>query len=105
LDGVKDGFLINPLVVDVRTGITTKLLSEEGYTVLAITEDEENAEQMFYQKDFEKKFSFGSINRAFCDSFLKKCVARSRSGQRRNRQNNRIRGEPETCDQDHPNVQ
>ncbi|HAI6833955.1 TPA: DEAD/DEAH box helicase family protein, partial [Escherichia coli] len=33
LDGVKDGFLINPMVVDARTDITTKLLSEQGYTV------------------------------------------------------------------------
>jgi type I restriction enzyme R subunit len=51
LDGVRDGYLINPIVVDARTGITTKLLSEEGYAVLAVTEDEENAEQTFYQKD------------------------------------------------------
>ena len=30
LDGVKDGFLINPTVVDARTDVTTQLLSEEG---------------------------------------------------------------------------
>ena len=33
LDGVKDGFLINPMVVDARTEITTELLSEEGFVV------------------------------------------------------------------------
>ena len=30
LDGVKDGFLINPTVVDARTDVTTQLLAEEG---------------------------------------------------------------------------
>jgi len=70
LDGVKDGYLINPLVVDVRTGITTRLLSEEGYAVLAVTEDEENPEQTFYQKDFEKKFFSEATNRVFCETFL-----------------------------------
>ncbi|MDD5319327.1 MAG: DEAD/DEAH box helicase family protein [Methylococcales bacterium] len=70
LDGVKDGFLINPVVVDVRTGITTRLLSEEGYAVLAVTEDEENSEQTFYQKDFEKKFFSEATNRVFCETFL-----------------------------------
>ena len=81
LDGVKDGFLINPLVVDARTGITTKLLSEKGYAVLAITEDQENAEQTFYQKDFEKKFFSEATNRAFCDSFLKNALRDPISGE------------------------
>ena len=31
LDGVKDGFLINPIVVDARTEITTELLSADGF--------------------------------------------------------------------------
>lgn len=48
LDGVKDGFLINPVVVDARTDITTQLLSDEGYAVLASGEDGEGAEQTFY---------------------------------------------------------
>src|SRR5690606_12186157 len=33
LDGVKDGFLVNPTVVDARSEITTELLSEEGFVV------------------------------------------------------------------------
>ena len=44
LDGVRDGFLINPVVVDARTDITTQLLSDEGYAALAVTEDEEASE-------------------------------------------------------------
>lgn len=71
LDGVKDGFLINPLVVDARTDITTQLLSEEGYAVMAVSEDGEDAEQTFYQKDFEKKFFSDATNKVFCETFLK----------------------------------
>lgn len=70
LDGVKEGFLINPLVVDARTHITTQLLSESGYSVMAITENEEDAEQTYYQKDFEKKFFSEATNRVFCETFL-----------------------------------
>lgn len=81
LDGVRDGFLINPIVVDARTDITTKLLSEEGYAVLAVSEDEENAEQTFYQKDFEKKFFSEDTNRVFCETFLKNALRDPISGE------------------------
>lgn len=81
LDGVKEGFLINPLVVDARTGITTRLLSEKGYAVLAITEDEENAEQTFYQKDFEKKFFSEATNRVFCETLLNHALRDPISGE------------------------
>ena len=33
-DGVKDGFLINPRVIDARTEITTQLLSNLGYAAI-----------------------------------------------------------------------
>jgi len=71
LDGVHDGFLINPVVVDARTDITTQLLSDEGYSALAVSEDGEDAEQTYYQKDFEKKFFSEPTNRLFCETFLK----------------------------------
>lgn len=38
LDGVKEGYLVNPTVVDARTEITTELLSEKGF-VVAFTDD------------------------------------------------------------------
>ncbi|MGC1861346.1 MAG: DEAD/DEAH box helicase family protein [Methylocystis sp.] len=81
LDGVRDGFLINPIVVDARTNITAKLLSEEGYAVLAVTEDEENTEQTFYQKDFEKKFFSDDTNRVFCEAFLNNALLDPVSGE------------------------
>lgn len=78
LDGVKDGFLINPLVVDARTEVTTQLLSDEGYTavVIADTPEAENeaqqtGEQRFKQRSFEKKFFSEPTNRLFCDTLLK----------------------------------
>ena len=71
LDGVKDGFLINPLVVDARTDITTQLLSDQGYSVLAVTDGTGDTEQTYFQKDFEKKFFSDATNRVFCDTFLK----------------------------------
>jgi type I site-specific restriction endonuclease len=33
LDGVKDGFLVNPTVVDARSEVTTQLLSDDGFVV------------------------------------------------------------------------
>lgn len=70
LDGVKDGYLINPVVVDARTDITTQLLSDEGYSVLVSAEDTEDEKQTFYQRDFEKKFFSKATNRVFCETFL-----------------------------------
>ena len=81
LDGVKDGFLINPVVVDARTDITTQLLSDEGYAVLAVNEDEEDAEQTFYHKDFEKKFFSEATNRLFCEILLKNALRDPISGE------------------------
>lgn len=71
LDGVRDGFLINPIVVDARTDITTQLLSDKGYAVTAPNAEGEAAEETFFQKDFEKKFFSDATNRLFCETFLK----------------------------------
>ena len=71
LDGVRDGFLINPVVVDARTDITTQLLSDKGYAVDAPNPAGEAAEETFFQKDFEKKFFSKATNQLFCDTFLK----------------------------------
>ena len=56
LDGVKEGFLINPVVSDARTDITTELLSEKGYAVMVEDKEGGESEETFFQKDFEKKF-------------------------------------------------
>ncbi len=71
IDGVREGYLLNPIVVDARTEITTELLSEEGYAVMQENEDGELVEQTFFGNDFEKKFFSDETNRIFCETFLK----------------------------------
>ncbi|MBL7813112.1 MAG: DEAD/DEAH box helicase family protein [Bacteroidetes bacterium] len=70
LDGVKDGFLINPVNIDARTEITTKLLSEKGYAVVKPTADGGEEEQTYVKGDFEKKFFSKKTNLAFCEAFI-----------------------------------
>jgi len=74
LDGVKEGFLINPLVVDARTEVTTQLLSDQGYAAVVVNEGaagEQTSEQRFKQKSFEKKFFSEPTNQLFCETLLK----------------------------------
>lgn len=73
LVGVKDGFLINPKVLDARTEITTQLLSDEGYSVVLTTEEGEEAET-FISRDFEKKFFSDKTNHVFCQTFLENAL-------------------------------
>jgi type I restriction enzyme, R subunit len=89
-DGVRDGYLVNPVVVDARTDITTQLLSDEGYSVLVGAEAEADAKaaleaeekkaagdatggekETFFSRDFERKFFSENTNRIFCETFLK----------------------------------
>jgi len=70
LDGVKDGYLINPFVYDAKTDVTTELLSETGYIFEDTDEDGNDIEETFTKKDFEKKFFSEETNRMFCETFL-----------------------------------
>jgi len=71
LNGVKDGFLVNPVVADARTEITTQLLSDDGYIVPMPNEEGEEAEdESFTQRDFERKFFSESTNKIFCKTFM-----------------------------------
>ena len=73
IDGVHDGFLINPKVLDARTEITTQLLSDEGYSVAIPTEEGEETET-FVSRDFEKKFFSDKTNRVFCKTFFENAL-------------------------------
>lgn len=73
LAGVKDGFLINPKVIDARTEITTQLLSDEGYAV-ALTSNEGEETETFVSTDFEKKFFSEKTNQVFCQTFLENAL-------------------------------
>ncbi len=81
LDGVKDGFLINPTVVDARTEITTQLLSEQGFAVPFIDESGEEKEEIYRLADFEKKFFSEATNQLFCQTFLEHALRDPISGE------------------------
>ena len=81
LDGVKEGFLINPTVVDARTDITTELLSEAGYAV-TLTDDAGNElEENYKQREFEKRFFSDATNQLFCKTFLENALRDPISGE------------------------
>ncbi|HNZ38039.1 MAG TPA: DEAD/DEAH box helicase family protein, partial [Candidatus Latescibacteria bacterium] len=80
LDGVKEGYLVNPTVVDARTEITTQLLSEQGFTV-SYVENGEDHEESFKQREFEKRFFSDATNQLFCKTFLEHALRDPISGE------------------------
>ena len=74
LDGVRDDVLINPTVVDARTGVTTQLLSEQGFIVPFTDDTGENQQESYIQRDFEKKFFSEATNDLFCKTFLENAL-------------------------------
>ncbi len=73
LDGMREGYLINPLVVDARTEVTTQLLSDQGYAAIVISEapeGEQTSDQRFKQRSFEKNFFSEPTNILFCETLM-----------------------------------
>jgi type I restriction enzyme R subunit len=68
--GVKDGYLINPVIVDARTDVTTELLSENGYAFHGTDEGGGELEETFTGRDYERKFFNEATNVAMCKAFL-----------------------------------
>ena len=81
LDGVKEGFLINPIVVDARTEVTTTLLSEEGFVVNFTDDTGEDQQQAFKQREFEKRFFADTTNQLLCKTFLENALRDPVSGE------------------------
>ena len=81
LDGVKDGFLINPTVVDARTDVTTQLLSERGFVISFIDETGEGQEEIYKQREFENSFYSEATNQLFCKTFLENALRDPISGE------------------------
>jgi len=81
LDGVKEGYLISPTVVDARTGITTQLLSEQGFVVSFTDDTGEDQQQTFKQREFEKRFFADATNQLFCKTFLDNALRDPVSGE------------------------
>ncbi len=81
LDGVKDGYLINPTVIDARTGITTQLLSKQGF-VRAFKDDQgQDKQETYKQRQFEKRFYSKATNELFCKTFLEQALRDPVSGE------------------------
>ena len=80
-DGVKDGYLINPIIVDARTGVTTELLSKEGFVVAFTDAEGEDQEESYKQRQFEKHFFSNATNQLFCKTFLENALRDPISGE------------------------
>lgn len=81
LDGVKDGYLINPTVVDARTEVTTELLSEDGFLVTFTDDNGEDQDASYKQREFEKRFFSEATNQVFCKTFLENALRDPVSGE------------------------
>jgi len=74
LEGVKEGFLVSPTVVDARTEITTELLSDEGFIVCLADDTGEDREEAFKQREFERRFFAEATNQLLCKTFLENAL-------------------------------
>ena len=66
-----DGYLVMPHALDVRTDVTTQLMSEEGFQVTV--EDYESGEDVsleFHEKDYGRTFLSPDTNREFADRYI-----------------------------------
>jgi len=81
IDGVKDGYLVNPIVADARTEITTQLLSDKGYALMVETEEGKEEEQIFFHSDFERRFFSDKTNRILCKTFIENAFKDPISGE------------------------
>ena len=81
IDGVNDGYLINPTVVDARTEVTTDLLSQQGFVVAFTDAEGEDHEESYKQRQFEKRFFAPATNQLFCKTFLENALRDPISGE------------------------
>ena len=81
LDGVRDGVLINPTLVDARTDVTTQLLSDEGFVASFTDDTGEDQQETFKQREFEKRFFSKTTNSLFCKTFLENALVDPVSGE------------------------
>ena len=81
LDGVRDGYLINPTVIDARTEVTTQLLADKGFIVSFTDDTGEDQEESFKQREFERRFFSEATNQIFCKTFLENTLRDPISGE------------------------
>ena len=81
-DGVKDGVLVSPTIVDARTDITTELLSEQGLTIdssdddveVTVTSKDGRKKKVLTEKNYEKDFFSEATNKVFCMTFMENAL-------------------------------
>lgn len=84
IDGVNDPegpYLVNPTVIDARTEITTKLLAEEGYAAVRHNNSDEDDEELYYSRDFERRFFSEETNAVFVKTFMENALRDPLSGE------------------------
>ena len=83
LDGVRDGYLVNPTVVDARTEVTTQLLSDKGFVVsfADVPHEHEDEAETYKKRDFERRFFSAATNQVFCKTFLEHALRDPVSGE------------------------
>ena len=84
LDGVNDPdgpFLINPTVVDARSEVTTRLLSEDGFVVEFKDSEGDDQQETYQQREFEKRFFSPATNQLFCKTLLENALRDPISGE------------------------
>lgn len=82
IDGVRDGYLVNPTLVDARTGITAQMLADDGFAVaFADVDGEGETERAFGRRHFERDFFSESTNRALCRAFMENALTDPVSGE------------------------
>lgn len=81
LDGVNEGFLINPTVVDARSEVTTRLLSEDGFVVEFKDDNGDDQQEAYQQREFEKRFFSPATNALFCKTLLENALRDPVSGE------------------------
>ena len=93
LDGVRDGYLINPTVVDARTNVTTQLLADDGFTVSFTDDTGEEQEADVQAAPVRDALLLRGDQPGLLQRLPGERAARPR--QRRDRQVHRLRREPE----------
>lgn len=74
VDGVRDGYLVNPIVVDARTDVSTKLLSDEGFEYIVKDQEHDFDTVYFRERDYEKRFFSHRTNITICKVFLENAL-------------------------------
>ena len=72
---------MSPTVVDARSEVTTKLLSESGFVVEFKDEEGENKKEAYKQREFEKRFFSDATNQLFCKTLMENALRDPVSGE------------------------